>query len=113
MFTGPDDLVFCGATGDFTDPATVRKLYRRALERARAAEPTVPQARFHDLRHTFGTVCAREGCDVVSIMRWLGHSDLKTTEIYMHYAPKTEQAARLSAFFASLNQASSASSVSQ
>lgn len=99
-FTGPDDLVFCGATGDVIDPATVRKLYRRALERARTAEPTIPPARFHDLRHTFGTVCAREGCDVVSIMRWLGHSDLKTTEIYMHYAPKTEQAARLSAFFA-------------
>ena len=111
-FTGPDDLVFCGATGDVIDPATVRKLYRRALERARTAEPTIPPARFHDLRHTFGTVCAREGCDVVSIMRWLGHSDLKTTEIYMHYAPKTEQAARLSAFFAGLGQMPGASTVS-
>jgi integrase len=111
-FTGPDDLVFCGATGDFIDPATVRKLYRRALEQARTDEPTIPRARFHDLRHTFGTVCAREGCDVVSIMRWLGHADLKTTEIYMHYAPKTEQAARLSAFFAGLEPAPSAASVS-
>jgi integrase len=90
----------------------VRKLYRRALERAQTAEPTIPQARFHDLRHTFGTVCAREGCDVVSIMRWLGHTDLKTTEIYMHYAPKTEQAARLSAFFAGLDHAPRGSSVS-
>lgn len=106
-FTGPDDLVFC-ATGGFIDPATVRARYGRALDRARKDDPTIPRARFHDLRHTFGTVCAREGCDVVSIMRWLGHADLKTTEIYMHYAPKTEQAARLSTFFAGLERASSA-----
>lgn len=107
-FTGADELVFCGATGDFIDPATVRKRYARALQRARERDPTIPRARFHDLRHTFGTVCAREGCDVVSIMRWLGHADLKTTEIYMHYAPKTEQAARLSAFFTGLTQSPSA-----
>ena len=111
-FTGPDDLVFCGATGDFIDPATVRKRYATALGRARQHDPTIPQARFHDLRHTFGTVCAREGCDVVSIMRWLGHADLKTTEIYMHYAPKTEQAARLSTFFAGLDRASASTPAS-
>lgn len=107
-FSSPDDLVFCGATGDFIDPASVRTRYGRALERARKDDPTIPRARFHDLRHTFGTVCAREGCDVVSIMRWLGHADLKTTEIYMHYAPKTEQAAKLSTFFAGLDQPSKA-----
>jgi len=103
-FTSPNDLVFCGATGGFIDPASVRTRYDRALGRVREDDPTIPRARFHDLRHTFGTVCAREGCDVVSIMRWLGHADLKTTEIYRHYAPKTEQAARLSTFFASLDQ---------
>jgi integrase len=59
------------------------------------ADPIV----FHDLRHTFGTLCAANGIDVVSIQTWMGHADLATTRRYMHYAPKHNEAARLTAAF--------------
>jgi len=47
-----------------------------------------PAFRFHDLRHTLSTSMARAGEPVTSIQAWLGHSDLKTTQRYMHYAPR-------------------------
>jgi hypothetical protein len=31
---------------------------------------------------------------------WMGHANLKTTLRYMHYAPRADDAARLSAFIA-------------
>jgi integrase len=56
---------------------------------------------FHDLRHTFGTLCAANGIDVVRIQTWMGHADLATTRRYMHYAPKHNEAALLTAAFTS------------
>jgi Phage integrase family len=41
----------------------------------------------HDLRHTFGTQLAATGQPIRSIQEFLGHADVKTTQIYMHYAP--------------------------
>jgi integrase len=54
---------------------------------------------FHDLRHTFGTLCAASGIPVGDIQAYMGHSDVKTTQIYMHYAPKHDAAERLTAAF--------------
>jgi integrase len=71
-------------------------LERAELGHLRAkADPIV----FHDLRHTFGTLCAANGIDVVSIQVWMGHADLATTRRYMHYAPKHNEAALLTAAF--------------
>jgi integrase len=47
---------------------------------------------FHDLRHTFGTTMARAGVEVGTIQAWLGHADLATTQLYMHYAPQARDA---------------------
>jgi integrase len=55
--------------------------------------------RFHDLRHTFGTLCAAEGIPVGDIQAYMGHSKVTTTEIYMHSAPKHDAADRLTAAF--------------
>ena len=35
---------------------------------------------------------ARAGEPVTTIQAWLGHSDLKTTQRYMHYAPEADAA---------------------
>jgi hypothetical protein len=39
-----------------------------------------------------------------SIQEWMGHKKLKTTERYMHYAPRSDDAARLSARIAARMQ---------
>jgi integrase len=47
----------------------------------------VRRIRFHDLRHTFATRLAASGVPLRTIQEFLGHADLKTTQIYAHYAP--------------------------
>jgi integrase len=99
-FTGPDDLVFAGADGEVIDGGALARRYKRARDAVRASDSSVPSLRWHDLRHTFGSLCAAAGVDVVSIQSWLGHSSIRTTQRYMHHAPSAGDAARLSAAFA-------------
>jgi integrase len=43
----------------------------------------LPPLRFHDLRHTAGSLLVRQ-LDPASVKDILGHADLKTTERYLH-----------------------------
>jgi len=56
--------------------------FKKALERA-----GLPHFRVHDMRHTFGTTLAANGVGVRDIMAMMGHSDIKTTMIYLHASP--------------------------
>jgi len=41
--------------------------------------------RFHDLRHTFITMCLQRGIQPTSIADWVGHTDLRMImKIYKH-----------------------------
>lgn len=37
----------------------------------------------HKLRHTFATLMLEGGCDIYSLSRMMGHSDIKTTTVYL------------------------------
>lgn len=77
-FTYPDDYVFANDVGDRLDPSAIRRRFVAARDTAR-----LPPLRFHDLRHTAGTLLTRV-LDPVTVRDILGHADLKTTERYLH-----------------------------
>ena len=86
-YTGRNDLVFCNALGHTLDNSALRRRYKRAQEAA-----GIPPLRFHDLRHTFGSLLAAHGVDVVSIQDAMGHADITTTRRYLHARPASEKA---------------------
>lgn len=77
-FTRKADYVFAGDAGDRLDPSAVRRRYKAARDTAH-----LPPLRFHDLRHTAGSLLTRV-LDPVTVRDVLGHADLKTTERYLH-----------------------------
>lgn len=92
-WNGPDDLVFAGRGGGYLDSSALRRRFKRARDAA-----GLRPLRFHDLRHTFGSVAIRT-VDPRELQEWMGHSDFSTTQIYMHYKPRADAARRLSAAF--------------
>jgi integrase len=93
-FTGRDDLVFCSAVGAYLDPSALRRRYRHAQK---AAE--LRPLRFHDLRHSFGSLVIRE-FDPVSVKDFMGHAKITTTERYLHARSRRTDTARLTKAFA-------------
>jgi integrase len=77
-FTSADDYVFATVAGDRPDPSALRRRFIAARDAA-----ALPPLRFHDLRHTAGTLLTRV-LDPVTVRDVLGHADLKTTERYLH-----------------------------
>lgn len=54
---------------------------KRLLKRIQ--ESTGLNVTAHKLRHTFATLMLEGGCDIFSLSRMMGHSDIKTTTIYL------------------------------
>jgi integrase len=90
-FTGPDDYVFANRLGRRLDPSALRRRFERARDAA-GLEPL----RFHDLRHTYGSLLVAGGIDLASVKAAMGHSRITTTERYLHARPAGELADRFS-----------------
>lgn len=100
-FTGPDDLVFPSVTGGYLDRSALRKRYKAAVAKA-----GLRQLRFHDLRHTFCSLAINAG-SIIEVQHWAGHSDSRTTQRYLHYKARADEARRLAAAFAAVDPAPS------
>lgn len=49
-----------------------------------AKDPDIPILSAHELRHAFGTMMHRQGVDIFTIQKIMGHKDIKmTTKIYV------------------------------
>lgn len=93
MFTGPDDLVFCGRDGRHLDGSALRRRFVKARDAA-----GLRPLRFHDLRHTFGTLAAGQ-LGIRAVQELMGHAQLATTSRYLHYVATDGAAERLSRAF--------------
>jgi len=96
-FTGPDDLVFCNELGGVLDNVRLYRRYIAAAEDAglyRLVKGKRRVLRFHDLRHTFGTI-AVQAWPVTDVQGYMGHADISTTMVYVHFKPHTDAARRL------------------
>jgi integrase len=93
-FTSPDDRVFCNVLGRTLDGSALRRRFKRARDAA-----GLRPLRFHDLRHTYGSLLAAGGVDLVTIQAAMGHAALVTTSRYLHARPAAEQAARFTQIF--------------
>jgi type 1 fimbriae regulatory protein FimB/type 1 fimbriae regulatory protein FimE len=71
----------------FTAPGSHNTIRRWLIDAAKAAG-LKGVAGVHDLRHTCGAWLARGGASEKYIRDWLGHRDLRSTQIYTHLMPR-------------------------
>ncbi|MCY7297552.1 tyrosine-type recombinase/integrase, partial [Alteromonas sp. a30] len=58
--------------------------YRKNLRAAVIASGINKRITAHTFRHSFATQLLRNGTDIRTVQDLLGHSDVRTTEIYTH-----------------------------
>ncbi|MBP3396064.1 MAG: site-specific integrase [Clostridia bacterium] len=91
------DLVFTDKAGRYIVPQTALKRFK-----AIATKIGRPDARFHDLRHTYAVTALQEGDDVKTVQQNLGHATASfTLDVYGHVSEKMkkESAARMQSYF--------------
>jgi integrase len=95
-YTSETSLVFAHPnTGNPLDRTKTTRRFKEACVDAGVSVIT-----FHELRHTFATRMAAQGVPLRKLQEWLGHADIKTTQIYMHYAPDEHEIAMINEAFA-------------
>lgn len=90
-----DGWIFVRADGSSWEPGAFSLAFARFVKRAK-----LPHIRFHDLRHSFGTLALASGVDLQTVSRALGHeSTAITSRTYLHAIEALQQdaAARIDA----------------
>lgn len=90
------NLCFTYPNGGYIPPQTALKHFKKI-----AAKIGRPDARFHDLRHTYAVTSLQEGDDIKTVQQNLGHATASfTLDVYGHVSEKMKQesAARMERF---------------
>ena len=96
----PFDLVFRNESGGLLSYRTVYDCFKRIV-----AKIGIPDARFHDLRHTYAVAAIQSGDDIKTIQENLGHATATfTLDIYGHVTEKMKRrsAERMESFIRSV-----------
>lgn len=81
--------VFTDGEGNTIHPHAVYESFKRIVRNA-----GVPAMRFHDLRHTHGSLLLKEGIPVKVVSERLGHAHIAhTLQTYQHVLPGMQAAA--------------------
>lgn len=72
------DFVFASQRGGKLTTTSAQKVFYQALAKAGIKKP----ASFHSLRHSFATHLLENGTDVRYVQELLGHTNIRTTQIY-------------------------------
>ena len=84
----PDGWIFTEIDGHVMNPQTPTKQFDHFLKRH-----GIRHLKFHGLRHTSATMLLANGCDIMTVSKRLGHSDIETTGIYVHSLQETDKQA--------------------
>lgn len=71
----------------------MERVFTEIRDNLKIGDDLVPHFRLHDLRHTFASMAIKNGVDLLTLSKWLGHSTTRTTELYAHLYDDHSQAA--------------------
>lgn len=81
-------LVFCNERGENLSPNTVYHQFKKIVESI-----GLPEARFHDLRHSYAVAALSSGDDVKTVQSNLGHATASfTLDVYGHVTDQMRKA---------------------
>lgn len=101
----PNNLVFTDALGKNLVRRTVVKHFKAVAQRV-----GIPDARFHDLRHSFAVTSLQAGDDIKTVQANLGHVTAAfTLDVYGHVTEKMKRdsATRMQKFYESIRETNS------
>jgi len=96
-----NNLIFTNELGSFLSYRTVYDCYKRVV-----AGIGIPDARFHDLRHSYAYAAIKSGDDIKTVQENLGHATAAfTLDVYGHVTKqmKQESANRMERFIQSVS----------